>query len=138
MLFVYIWGLAAVVFVNLVLSIVILAKMHKQERFHTSEAHANLELINQSLNRLSDIAEKLERAEAPIREAESQVYTRERVSEHNSGQSKEQRAVTMIRQGEDPRKISRKLGMSKSELELLIASEKLGNTRFSNTTKSHV
>ncbi len=134
MFFEYIWIITAIVVANLALSIVILSKMHKQEQFHTSEAHANLKLINQSLNRLSDIAEKLENLEKPEPVIEKQVYSRDR----NNGQNKEQKALTMIRQGEDPRKIGRLLGISKSEIDLLIASEKLGNTRFSNSAKAHV
>lgn len=136
MFFEYIWALALVNVANLAILIVILAKMHKQERFQTSEAHANLELINQSLNRLSEIAEKLERTESPINEVRSPISNVER--ERNDGRSKEQKAISMIRQGEDPRKISRKLGISKSEIELLLASEKLGKSRFSNTAEAHV
>lgn len=138
MFFEYIWVLGAVVVLNLVMSFVILSKMLKQEQFHTSEAHANLKLINQSLNRLSDIAEKLEKAEIQAEPQVVEVTNQLQTPENDNGQSKEQRAVTMIRQGEDPRKIGRKLGMSKSELELLMASEKLGSSRFSNAEKSHV
>ena len=147
MFFEYLWILAAIVVANLALAVVMLAKMHKQEQFQTGEAHANLELINQSLNRLSDIAEKLERAEMPTYEKtipntvkpEPEVAKKTFEPDNNRiGQSKEQRAISLIKQGEDPRKIGRKLGISKSEIELLVASEKLGNTRFNDKAKMHV
>ena len=60
MLFAYQWVVLSLLALDLMLSLVMIFKIRKQEKFQTSEAHGNLELINQSLNRLSEIAEKLE------------------------------------------------------------------------------
>ena len=126
MFFQVIWIIAALAAINVGLSIIIILKFRKQEQFQTNEAHTNLELINQSLNRLSEIAEKLESREEPVQQV-SRVILEE--PESDSNQSKEQRAVSMIRRGENSRSISKSLGLSRSEIDLLIASEKLGNGR---------
>lgn len=135
MFFEYLWILSGLVIADLVLSIVAILKLKKQERFQTGEAHANLELINQSLNRLSEITEKLEKVQAVVEEPMARAVE---PANDRFSQSREQRAITMIRQGEDPRRIGRQLGISKSEIDLLIASEKLGNSRFNHKAKAHV
>lgn len=134
MFFQYIWIIAALTVINVGLSIIIIFKFRKQEKFQTNEAHTNLELINQSLNRLSEIAEKLEPREEPVQQV-GQVFLEEPESDTN--QSKEQRAVSMIRKGENSRSISRSLGISRSEIDLLIASEKLGNGSQSDSTRAY-
>jgi len=111
---------------DIALSIFLITKFKKLEKFQTSEAHTNLELINQSLNRLSEIAEKFEKKSVSDN-ITGQILAQE--PDDLSGQNKEQRVLSMIRQGENPRVISRKLGISRSEIDLLIASEKLGNGR---------
>jgi len=111
---------------DIALSIFLITKFKKLEKFQTSEAHTNLELINQSLNRLSEIAEKFEKKSVSDN-ITGQILVQE--PDDLSGQNKEQRVLSMIRQGENPRVISRKLGISRSEIDLLIASEKLGNGR---------
>ena len=124
MIFDYLWIIPALVLFNLLLSAWIILKMSKLERFQTNEAHANLKLINQSLNRLSDITERLEK--------QSQNSGKpDRIIGDNfadeSGFNKEREALALIRRGENPKLISKKLGISRSEIELLVASEKLGN-----------
>jgi DNA-binding CsgD family transcriptional regulator len=124
MFFEFIWTMAAISVINLVLLIVVIFKLRKQEKFQSGEAHINLELINQSLNRLSEIAEKLEQSQKSRREstsAQNQSYN------NRPQQNKERQALAMIRQGQDSRKIGKTLGISKSEIDLLMASEKLGN-----------
>jgi hypothetical protein len=133
MFFEYMWALSLVVIATLACSVLIIFKLKKLERFQTSEAHANLELINQSLNRLSEIAEKFEQVE----KSDQELRTDKRASGHSRiSQSKEQRALTMIRQGEDPRRIGRMLGISKSEIDLLTASEKLGKNQRNLQTRA--
>ena len=133
MFFEYMWALSLVVVATLACSVLIIFKLKKLEKFQTSEAHANLELINQSLNRLSEIAEKFEQVEKP----EEEPRTEKREPGYNrTSQSKEQRALTMIRQGEDPRRIGRVLGISKSEIDLLTASEKLGKNQRNLQTRA--
>jgi len=127
------WLIVTILSVNLILTMLMLVKMSKQEKFQTNEAHANLELINQSLNRLSDIAEKLEHNKPDLK---TKGYEVRRVSSNGSKQSKEKQALTMIRQGENSVSISRRLGISRSEVDLLVASEKLGNNRL--TQKTHI
>ena len=122
----YTWIVMALLLADIALSIFLIAKFKKLEKFQTSEAHTNLELINQSLNRLSEIAEKFENRPG------SGGIPRYSLSEEPgepSNQNKEQRVLSMIRQGENPRVISSKLGISRSEIDLLMASEKLGNDR---------
>ena len=127
------WLIVTILSVNLILTMLMLVRLSKQEKFQTSEAHANLELINQSLNRLSDIAEKLEHNKPDLK---TKGYEVRRVSSNGSKQSKEKQALTMIRQGENSVSISRRLGISRSEVDLLVASEKLGNNRL--TQKTHM
>jgi len=117
------WLAAALMLFNVIISILIIIKISKQEKFQTSEAHANLELINQSLNRLSEIAEKLEQKKNVKKHNGEAVR---KVSEESSNANKENQALTLIRRGENPHMISKKLGISRSEVDLLIASEKLG------------
>ncbi len=124
----YTWIITASILANIALSIVLITKFKKLEKFQTSEAHANLELINQSLNRLSEIAEKLE---GKPQSAELPHRTLTEEPGELSNQNREQRVLSMIRQGENPRVISSKLGISRSEIDLLIASEKMGNGRRS-------
>jgi len=121
----YIGAIVVMLIANLFLSVITIIKLKKLEKFQTNEAHGNLELINQSLNRLSDITEALEHIETTAEDTTDKPFTS---AQYRTNQSREQRALTMIRQGEDPRKIGRLLGISKSELELLTASEKLGNS----------
>ncbi len=125
------WLIVTILSVNLILTMLMLVKLSKQEKFQTNEAHANLELINQSLNRLSDIAEKLEHNKPDLK---TKGYEVRRVSSNGSKQSKEKQALTMIRQGENSVSISRRLGISRSEVDLLVASEKLGNNRLTKNT----
>jgi len=125
------WLIVTILSVNLILTMLMLVKLRKQEKFQTNEAHANLELINQSLNRLSDIAEKLEHDKPDLK---TKGYEVRRVSSNGSKQSKEKQALTMIRQGENSVSISRRLGISRSEVDLLVASEKLGNNRLTKNT----
>lgn len=124
MIFVYLWIFPVAVLVNLLLSAWIILKMGKLEKFQTGEAHANLQLMNQSLNHLSDIAEMFEKqnhnSHVPDRLMGDNL-------QGNSDFDKEQKALALIRQGENPKHIGRKLGISRSEMELLVASEKLGN-----------
>lgn len=127
MLFAYQWVVLSLLALDLMLSLVMIFKIRKQEKFQTSEAHGNLELINQSLNRLSEIAEKLESKYQAVRETNGQ--SRE-VYNNGNGINKEQRALSLIRRGENPRIISKKLGISRSEMDLLVAQEKLGNGRL--------
>jgi hypothetical protein len=133
MFFEYMWALSLVVIATLASSILIIFKLKKLEKFQTSEAHANLELINQSLNRLSEIAEKFERVEKPDQEPRTE---KREPGNNRVSQSKEQRALMMIRQGEDPRRIGRMLGISKSEIDLLTASEKLGKNQRNLQTRA--
>jgi hypothetical protein len=107
-----------------------ISKILKLEKFQTGEAQANLELINQSLNRLSNITETLERQNQPVR----MVETANSQNEENPEINKERRAIYLLRKGENPRLISRKLGLSRSEMDLLVASEKLGNGQKTNLT----
>ncbi len=127
------WIIVTILSVNLILTMLMLLKMSKQEKFQTNEAHTNLELINQSLNRLSDIAEKLEHNKPDLK---TKGYEVRRVLSNGSKQSKEKQALTMIRQGENSGSISRRLGISRSEVDLLVDSEKLGNNRL--TQKTHM
>ena len=117
----------ALVLADIVLSIFLIAKFKKLEKFQTSEAHTNLELINKSLNRLSEIAEKFESKPGS---AEISYHSLSEEAGNRSNQNQEQRVLSMIRQGENPRVISSKLGISRSEIDLLIASEKMGNGRL--------
>lgn len=119
----YTWFAVILTAVNITLSIVIITKLKKQEKFQTSEAHANLQLINQSLNRLSEIAERFEQNN-PIQSQD--IHYKREAGPNRINQTTEQKALTMIRQGEDPRAVGRKLGISRSEIDLLVASEKLG------------
>jgi len=48
MIFLNPWLIVAMVAVNLIMTLMIVIKIRKQEEFQTGEAHANLELINQS------------------------------------------------------------------------------------------
>lgn len=121
--------------VNLALLALLYLKIQKIERFQSAEAHDNLNLINQSLNRLSNITDKLERLREPIYEVSS-ISARSQSADLDNPVEKEKRALSMLRRGEDPRIISRKLGISRSEMELLVASEKLGSGRISNLTSA--
>lgn len=123
MLLQYVWIAVALVAANFALTLTVILKLKKQEKFQTSEAHANLQLINQSLNRLSEIAEKFEQVNLPP--VQSYDQPRSASTSNRINQTKEQKALTLIRQGENPRQIGRKLGISKSEMDLLVASEKL-------------
>lgn len=129
MFFVYLWVIPALFLFNLLLSAWMVLKIDKLEKFQSDEARTNLQLMNQSLNRLSDIAETFEK-----QDYHSHVPDRLRGGDLkvNSDFSKEQKVLTLIQQGENPRQISRKLGISRSEVELLVASEKLGNGRRPN------
>ena len=123
----FFWILSALTVINSILLIAIIFKFKKQERFQTDEAHTNLEIINQSLNRLSDVAERLElinSSSQTIRAGKSGLDI------NNLKQSKEKRAREMIRQGDDPRRISRHLGLPRSEIELILASEKLTDSKY--------
>jgi len=134
MIFLNPWLIAAMVAVNLIMTLMIVIKIRKQEEFQTGEAHANLELINQSLNRLSEIAEKLEKKK---KDEASSEYVSQTHSEGSSNHVKEKQALIMIRRGEKPISISRKLGISRSEIDLLVASEKLGNSRLVYKSGAH-
>jgi len=134
MIFVNPWLIIAMVAVNLIMTLLLIIKVRKQERFQTDEAHANLELINQSLNRLSEIADKLERNR---KDEISSEYVSRTPSEESSNKSKEKQALIMIRRGEKPISISRKLGISRSEIDLLVASEKLGNNSITNRSGAY-
>ncbi|MCP4581907.1 MAG: response regulator transcription factor [candidate division Zixibacteria bacterium] len=133
MFFEYFWIIIALVFINISLSIMLIVKFRKQEQFQTNEAHANLELINQSLNRLSEITEALENSQEASPDTAG-VLTEN--SESDQGGNREQRVLSMIRQGENPREIGKKLGISRSEIDLLVASEKLGYNRQSNNIRA--
>lgn len=122
----YVWIAASLVAANFILTVAVILKLRKQEKFQTNEAHANLQLINQSLNRLSEIAEKFEQSN--LQSAQARYQPRVDDTPNRINQTKEQKALTLIRQGEHPRQISRKLGISKSEMDLLVASEKLGGS----------
>jgi len=122
----YTWIVMGLVLADISLSIILITKFKKLEKFQTSEAHTNLELINQSLNRLSEIAEKFENRSGST---EILHHSLSEQPDQPSNQKKELRVLSMIRQGENPRVISSKLGISRSEIDLLIASEKLGNGR---------
>lgn len=124
MIFDYLWIIPALVLFNLLLSAWIILKMSKLERFQTNEAHANLQLINQSLNRLSDITERLEKLSRNSGKPDRIVGDN---FADEPGFNKEREALALIRRGENPKLISKKLGISRSEIELLVASEKLGN-----------
>jgi hypothetical protein len=124
MFVVYSLAILALVAVDLVLSILMIIKISKQEKFQTGEAHANLELINQSLNRLSDIAEKLEQGKPPVSKPSPEPKV---AAENNNRQNKERQVLTLINRGENPKVISKKLGISRSEVEMMVASERLGN-----------
>jgi hypothetical protein len=139
MFFEYLWALGFVGIATLACSVIIIFKLRKLEKFQTGEAHANLELINQSLNRLSEIAEKLERNDKPHHETSQENRMESREPGNNRGnQTKEQKALSMIRQGEDPRRIGRLLGISKSEIDLLTASERLGKNQYDQKTRAGV
>lgn len=123
------WLIAALALFNVIISIMIIIKISKQEKFQTGEAHANLELINQSLNRLSEIAEKLEQGKHTKKQNGDAIR---KVSGEVSTSNKESQALTLIRRGEGSQMISKKLGVSRSEIDLLVASEKLGNGKRMN------
>ena len=125
MIFNYLWIIAVLVLVNLFLCIWIILKMGKLERFQTYEAHTNLQLINQSLNRLSDITETLEKQNQNSSRPDRIINDS---FSDDSGFDKEQEVLALIRQGENPQLISKKLGISRSEIELLAASEKLSDS----------
>jgi hypothetical protein len=125
------WLMMTLILGNLVLAALIVSKILKLEKFQTGEAQANLELINQSLNRLSQITEMLEATSRPMKNAE---MTMAESDIGGDGVNKERRAVSLLRRGENPRLISKKLGISRSEMELLVASEKLGSGRKSAMT----
>ena len=116
---------------DLLVTIWLAGKIMKLEKFQTGEAQANLELINQSLNRLSQITELLERQNQPVRIIDTSADT---TDDEVSNMTKERKAISLLRRGENPRLISRKLGISRSEMDLLVASEKLGNSRQSALT----
>ncbi len=120
--------------INLALLAMLFIKIQKIERFQTAEAHDNLNLINQSLNRLSNITDKLERLREPAIADPVTAGIRSYGLENDNAVDKEKKALSLLRRGEDPRNISRKLGISRSEMELLVASEKLGSSRVSNLT----
>jgi len=133
MLSAYQWIILTLLACDLMLSVVMILKIRRQEKFQTSEAHGNLELINQSLNRLSEIAEKLESKYQSAREPYRQIQEiagSGSAAVNGGGASKELRALSLIRKGENPRFISKKLGISRSEMDLLVAQEKLGNGKL--------
>jgi hypothetical protein len=118
-----VWLTLIVSMANLGLIFWISSKILKLEKSQGGEAQANLELINQSLNRLSQLIETQERPSQPVRVTESDSNQ----AEGNSDGTKERRAISLLRHGENPRIISRKLGISRSEMDLLMASERLGS-----------
>jgi hypothetical protein len=125
------WLMMTLILGSLALSALIVVKILKLEKFQTGEAQANLELINQSLNRLSQVAEMLENTSRPLKNAEMTIAEPDN---GNDNGNKERRAISLLRRGENPRIISKKLGISRSEMELLVASEKLGNGRQNSLT----
>jgi DNA-binding NarL/FixJ family response regulator len=134
MFFEYFWLIIALVLVNAGLSILLIVKFRKQEQFQTNEAHANLELISQSLNRLSEITEALEQQQQSQPEPAASVLSENKPTDQS--ENKERRVLSMIRQGEDPREIGKKLGISRSEIDLLVASEKLSYYRQSDDIRA--
>jgi hypothetical protein len=123
-----VWLTLIVSMANLGLIFWISSKIVKLEKSQGGEVQAKLDLINQSLNRLSQFIETQERTYQPIRATEPSGNQ----GEDNSEGTKERRAVSLLRRGENPRTISRKLGISRSEMDLLMAYEKLGNGHKSN------
>jgi hypothetical protein len=112
---------------NLGIAIWIGSKIIKIEKLNNTELKSNLELIDQALKRLSRIHESYERSSQPVRLTENGGADTDQ-TENN----KERRAIYLLRRGENPRAISRKLGISRSELDLLMASERLGNGHKAN------
>ena len=74
MLSAFIWVLACLTAINLALCLVIIMKMKKQEQFHTGEAHTHMELINKSLQRLSEITYKLEGIRLPPQKFQAESF----------------------------------------------------------------
>lgn len=122
-----VWLVLIVSMANLGLTFWIGSKLMKMERQGSTESRANLELMDQSLKRLSHLHESFERSNQPVREVETESQ-----GEEQSENNKERRAIYLLRRGENPRMISRKLGISRSEMDLLMASERLGNGHKSN------
>jgi hypothetical protein len=122
-----VWLVLIVSMANLGLTFWIGTKILKIEKQNSTESRANLELIDQSLKRLSHLHESYERANQPVRVVESGNQ-----GEEQNETSKERRAIHLLRRGENPRAISRKLGISRSEMDLLMASERLGNGHRAN------
>jgi hypothetical protein len=123
-----VWLVLVVSMANLGLTFWIGSKILKMEKLHEGDSKSNLELIDQSLKRLSHLLEITERSNQPVRVVESNSGQGEDQSESN----KERRAIYLLRRGENPRLISRKLGISRSEMDLLMASERLGNGHKTN------
>jgi hypothetical protein len=117
-----VWLVLVVSMANLGLTFWIGSKILKMDNIHEGDSKSNLELIDQSLKRLSHLIEITERSNQPARVVESNNNQ----GEDQSESTKERRAIYLLRRGENPRLISRKLGISRSEMELLMASERLG------------
>lgn len=117
-----IWLTLLVGITNLGLTIWLFSKVVKIEKHGLNESRTNLELIDQSLKRLSQLHETAERSSQPVKVVETAGR-----GEENSESTRERRAIYLLRRGENPRTISRKLGISRSEMDLLMASERLGN-----------
>jgi hypothetical protein len=117
-----VWLVLVVSMANLGLTFWIGSKILKMEKSHEGDSKSNLELIDQSLKRLSHLIEITERSNQPERVVESN----NNLDEDQSESTKERRAIYLLRRGENPRLISRKLGISRSEMDLLMASERLG------------
>lgn len=122
-----VWLVLIVSMANLGLTFWIGTKILKIEKRDSTESRANLELIDQSLKRLSHLHESFERSGQPIRVVETGNH-----GEEQTETNKERRAIYLLRRGENPRVISRKLGISRSEMDLLMASERLGNGHKAN------
>ncbi len=122
-----VWLVLVVSMANLGLTLWIGTKILKIEKQGSTESRANLELIDQSLKRLSHLHESYERSNQSVRVVESGNQ-----GEEQTETNKERRAIHLLRRGENPRVISRKLGISRSEMDLLMASERLGNGHKAN------
>jgi hypothetical protein len=123
-----VWLVLIVSMANLGLTFWIGSKILKLEKSRESDSKSNLELIDQALKRLSHL---IETQEHPVQ----QVQVSEPGRGNNEDQpeaTKERRAIYLLRRGENPRSISRKLGISRSEMDLLMASERLGNGHKAN------
>jgi hypothetical protein len=123
-----VWFVLVISMANLGLTFWIGSKILKLEKSSDSENNSNLALIEQSLKRLSHLIETQEQSYQPNKTIEPSVSR----DDDQSETTKERRAIYLLRRGENPRVISRKLGISRSEMDLLTASERLGSGHKAN------